>query len=62
MKTISKKMSLLEKLSYGAGNMGICLATTAITAFVMYFYMDVIGIGLIQVGNFTPYLGCVLCG
>lgn len=37
MKTISKKMSLLEKLSYGAGNMGICLATTAITAFVMYF-------------------------
>lgn len=51
MKTISKKMSLLEKLSYGAGNMGICLATTAITAFVMYFYMDVIGIGLIQVGT-----------
>lgn len=51
MKTISKKMSLLEKLSYGAGNMGICLATTAITAFVMYFYTDVIGIGLIQVGT-----------
>lgn len=51
MKTISKKMSLLEKVSYGAGNMGICLATTAITAFVMYFYTDVIGIGLIQVGT-----------
>ena len=51
MKTTGNKMSLLEKISYGAGNMGICLATTAITAFVMYFYTDVVGIGLIQVGT-----------
>lgn len=59
MKTTGNKMTLLEKISYGAGNMGICLATTAITAFVMYFYTDVVGIGLIQVGTIMLIGGIV---
>lgn len=59
MKTTGNRMTLLEKISYGAGNMGICLATTAITAFVMYFYTDVVGIGLIQVGTIMLIGGIV---
>lgn len=51
MKEVSKKMSWLEKISYGAGNMGICLCTTIITAFAMYFYTDVVGISVLQVGT-----------
>ncbi|SKB63294.1 glycoside/pentoside/hexuronide:cation symporter, GPH family [Lachnospiraceae bacterium] len=47
----NKKVSLLEKISYGSGNMGICLATTIISTFIMYFYTDVIKLGLIQVGT-----------
>lgn len=59
MKQISKKMSLLEKISYGAGNMGICLATTIITAFAMYFYTDVVGISILQVGTIMLVGGIV---
>ena len=51
MGTKSNKMSLLEKISYGSGNMGICLATTIVSTFMMYFYTDVIKLGLIQVGT-----------
>lgn len=51
MKEVSAKMSWLEKISYGAGNMGICLCTTIITAFAMYFYTDVVGISVLQVGT-----------
>lgn len=47
---ISSKMSLIEKLSFGAGNMGICLATTIVTAFALYFYTDVIGITITDAG------------
>jgi GPH family glycoside/pentoside/hexuronide:cation symporter len=48
---VSEKMSLLEKISFGAGNMGICLMTTIITAFAMYFYTDVVGITVGQAGT-----------
>lgn len=51
MGTKNNKMSLLEKISYGSGNMGICLATTIVSTFMMYFYTDVIKLGLIQVGT-----------
>lgn len=46
-----EKMSLLEKMSYGFGNMGLCLVTTIITTFIMYFYTDVVKISLLQVGT-----------
>ena len=59
METTSKKMSLLEKLSYGSGNMGICLATTIISTFMMYFYTDVIQLQLIQVGTIMMVGGVV---
>ena len=51
MNQINKKMSLLEKISYGSGNMGICLCTTLITTFIMYFYTDVVKISVLQVGT-----------
>lgn len=47
MNQINKKMSLLEKISYGSGNMGICLCTTLITTFIMYFYTDVVKISVL---------------
>lgn len=59
METTSKKMYLLEKLSYGSGNMGICLATTIISTFMMYFYTDVIQLQLIQVGTIMMVGGVV---
>lgn len=51
MNQVNKKMSLLEKISYGCGNMGICLCTTLITTFMMYFYTDVVKISVLQVGT-----------
>lgn len=51
MNQMKKKMSLLEKISYGSGNMGICLCTTIITTFIMYFYTDVVKISVLQVGT-----------
>ncbi|MDO4414659.1 MAG: glycoside-pentoside-hexuronide (GPH):cation symporter [Erysipelotrichaceae bacterium] len=56
---VSPKMSLLEKLSYGAGNMGICLMTTVVTVFAMYFYTDVVGISVIQAGSIIAIGGIV---
>lgn len=51
MNKAPEKMSLLEKISYGCGNMGLCLVTTIITTFIMYFYTDVVKISLMQVGT-----------
>lgn len=51
MNKAPEKMSLLEKISYGCGNMGLCLVTTIITTFIMYFYTDVVKISLLQVGT-----------
>lgn len=59
MNQINKKMSLLEKISYGAGNMGICLCTTLITTFIMYFYTDVVKISVLQVGTIMLIGGIV---
>lgn len=51
MKKVSAKMSLLEKISYGSGNMGLCLCTSVVTSFIMYFYTDVVQLTLTQVGT-----------
>lgn len=48
---ISKKMSLLEKISYGFGNMGLCLITSVITTYMMYFYSDIVKISLLQIST-----------
>ena len=56
---VNPKMSLLEKLSFGAGNMGICLMTTIITVFAMYFYTDVVGITVLQAGSIIAVGGIV---
>ena len=45
------KMSLFEKISYGFGNMGLCLATTMVTSFLMFFYSDIVQLSLKQVGT-----------
>lgn len=59
MNQVNKKMSLLEKISYGSGNMGICLCTTLITTFIMYFYTDVVKISVLQVGTIMLIGGIV---
>ncbi|MCJ1997140.1 MFS transporter [Lactococcus piscium] len=59
MNEVSQKMPLLEKISYGAGNMGICLSTTVITTFAMFFYTNVIGINILQVGTILLFGGIV---
>lgn len=59
MNGVSQKMSFLEKFSYGAGNMGICLCTTVITTFAMYFYTNVVGINILQVGTILLFGGIV---
>lgn len=56
---VNPKMSLLEKLSFGAGNMGICLMTTIITVYAMYFYTDVVGITVLQAGTIIAIGGIV---
>ena len=56
---VNPKMSLFEKISFGAGNMGICLCTTMITALAMYFYTDVVGISILQVGTILLIAGVV---
>ena len=56
---VNPKMSLLEKISSGAGNMGICLMTTIITVFALYFYTDVVGITILQAGGIIAVGGIV---
>lgn len=51
MKEKMTKMSLFEKISYGFGNMGLCLATTMVTSFLMFFYSDIVKLSLGQVGT-----------
>lgn len=51
MKNTSKKMTWLEKISYGCGNMGLCLGTTMVTAFVMYFYSNVVQLTMAQIST-----------
>ena len=51
MKANNTKMSWFEKISYGFGNMGLCLATTIVTSFLMYFYTDIVKLTLGQVGT-----------
>lgn len=54
-----KKMSLFEKISYGFGNMGLCLATTMVTSFLMFFYSDIAKLSLKQVGTIMLLGGIV---
>jgi len=51
MNNDNKMMSWFEKMSYGFGNMGLCLATTIVTSFLMYFYTDIAKLSLAQVGT-----------
>lgn len=51
------KMSLFEKMSYGFGNMGLCLATTIVTSFLMFFYTDVVKLSLSQVATIMLFGG-----
>lgn len=57
MKNSNSKMSLFEKISYGFGNMGLCLATTIVTSFLMYFYTDIVQLTLKQVGTIMLFGG-----
>ena len=51
MKTPTKEMTWLEKVSFGCGNMGLCLCTTMITSFSMYFYSNVMGLTMAQIST-----------
>ena len=59
MKTPSKKMSWLEKLSFGCGNLGICLSTTMVTSFAMYFYSNIMGLTMAQISTIMLIGGIV---
>jgi len=45
-----KKMSFLEKFVFGSGDVGINAGFTLFTAYVLYFYTDVIGMNPAVVG------------
>lgn len=51
MKTPTKEMSWVEKISFGCGNMGLCLCTTMVTSFAMYFYSNVMGLSMAQIST-----------
>ncbi|WP_018142528.1 MFS transporter [Alloscardovia criceti] len=51
MEDANVKLSLREKLSYGASDCAYNLVFSVITAFMMFYYTDVAGISLMQVGT-----------
>lgn len=50
---MSERLSLKEKISYGCGDFGLCLTTTMVSTYLMYFYTNVVGIDLLKVGTIT---------
>lgn len=46
-----ERLSTKERISYGAGNLGICLITSVFSVFLNYFYTNVVGISLLHVGT-----------
>ena len=45
-----KKLSLREKLSYGGGDIANCITFGATSAYLSYYYTDIVGISLGAVG------------
>lgn len=45
-----EQLSLREKISYGCGDLGLCLITTVMSTFLMFFYTDIAGISLGSIG------------
>ena len=56
---INNKMTWFEKIAFGSGNMGICLCSTMVTAFIMYFYTNVVHISVLKVGTIMLIGGIV---
>lgn len=56
---IKSKMTWFEKIAFGSGNMGICLCSTMVTAFIMYFYTNVVQISVLKVGTIMLIGGIV---
>ncbi len=54
-----ERLSLKEKISYGCGDLGLCLITTMISTYMMYFYTNIVGIPVLQVGTITLVGGIV---
>lgn len=48
---MSERLKAKERISYGAGNLGICMVTTVFSVFLSYFYTNVVGIDPVQVGT-----------
>ena len=46
----NKKLSLWEKLSYGGGDVANCITFGATSAYLSYYYTDIVGISLAAVG------------
>lgn len=47
----SKKLSFLEKLAFGGGNLAACLIMQPIASFLMFFYTDVYKISAVTAGT-----------
>lgn len=45
-----ERLSLKEKISYGCGDLGLCLITTMMSTFLMFFYTEVVNISLSSIG------------
>ena len=54
MDNANVKLSLKEKLSYGASDCAYNLVFSVITTFMMFYYTDVAGISLMSVGTLFP--------
>lgn len=56
---MNERLSLKERISYGCGDFGLCLITTMVTTYMMYFYTNIIQIPVLQVGTITLLGGIV---
>lgn len=53
------RLSLKERISYGCGDFGLCLITTMVSTYMMYFYTNIVQIPVLQVGTITLIGGVV---
>lgn len=53
------RLSLKERVSYGCGDFGLCLITTMVSTYMMYFYTNIVQIPVLQVGTITLIGGVV---
>ncbi len=56
---MNERLKLKERISYGLGNLGICLITTVFSVFAAYFYTNVVGISILHVGSIMLIGGIV---